>query len=162
MKTKKLLITAIAILTCISSAKAQNVNIPDAIFKAALLNNASINTNMDTEIQISEANVYTGSINVSFLGILDLAGIEAFVALDSLDCSGNQIADLDVSACTSLTTLNCYYNYALTSLDVSACTSLTTLTCQSTNLTSLDVSACNSLTTLTCYENYALTSLNVS
>lgn len=35
MKTKKLLITAIAILSCIASTQAQNVYIPDANFKAA-------------------------------------------------------------------------------------------------------------------------------
>ena len=65
MKTKTLLFTAIAILTCIVSTQAQIVNIPDANFKAALVGNASINTNMDAEIQVSEAAAYTGAIQVS-------------------------------------------------------------------------------------------------
>lgn len=33
---------------------AQNVNIPNAIFKAYLVGNSAINTNGDTEIQMSE------------------------------------------------------------------------------------------------------------
>ena len=40
----------------------QNVNIPDANFKAYLVGNTAINTNGDTEIQVSEANSYTGYI----------------------------------------------------------------------------------------------------
>ena len=48
MKTKNLLITAMATIAFIASTQAQNVNIPDANFKAALVSNASINTNMDT------------------------------------------------------------------------------------------------------------------
>ena len=32
----------------------QNVNIPDANFKAYLVGNSAINTNGDTEIQVSE------------------------------------------------------------------------------------------------------------
>ena len=65
MKTKKLLFTAIATIVFIAGANAQNVTIPDANFKAALVANASINTNMDSEIQITEANSYSGSINLS-------------------------------------------------------------------------------------------------
>ena len=52
MKIKNLLITAIAILSCIAGTQAQNVYIPDSIFKAALVNNTRINTNQDTNIQI--------------------------------------------------------------------------------------------------------------
>ena len=65
MKTKKILITTIAILSCILSTQAQNVYIPDSIFKTALVNNASINTNRDTAIQVSEAAAYVGAINIS-------------------------------------------------------------------------------------------------
>ena len=56
---------------------AQNVNIPDPVFKAALVNNSSINTNMEMEIQVSEANNFTGGINVgNKFTIADLKGIE--------------------------------------------------------------------------------------
>ena len=178
MKTKTLLFKAIAIYLLFTSTqcvKAQNVNIPNAIFKAALVNNASINTNMDAEIQTSEASVFNGAINVNNLGITDLTGIEAFVALDSLDCSSNEAwyydiqngvwvlnsaPLLNVSANTALTYLNCSGN-PITSLDVSANTALTYLNCNSNQLTSLDVSANTALTYLNCWGNQ-LTSLNVS
>ena len=58
------------------------VNIPDAIFKSRLVNNPAINTNADTEIQVSEANAFTGEINVNDSGVGDLTGIEAFINLD--------------------------------------------------------------------------------
>ena len=117
----------------------QNVNIPDANFKAALVGNIAINTNGDNEIQVSEASVFNGAINLNTTSnIIGLSGIQAFVSLTSLNCSNHQLGILDVSACTALTRLNCSGNY-LTSLDVSACTSLTDLQCYSNRLTSLDV-----------------------
>lgn len=113
MKTKNLLFTAMASIAFITGAYTQNVWIPDANFKAALVGNASINTNMDAEIQITEANVYSGSINVSNLSILDLTGIEAFLALDSLDCSRNHISGLELWANIALTYLDCSGNMGL-------------------------------------------------
>jgi len=126
MKVKNILLIGIAILTCIASSQAQNVNIPNAIFKAALVGDTSINTNMDNEIQVSEASVFNGAINVSGLGITNLTGIEAFVLLDSLDCSFNAIDTLNLSSNTALRYLDCsnntyYYfcgNNDLTGLDV--------------------------------------------
>ena len=41
----------------------QNVYIPDANFKAYLVGNSDINTNGDTEIQLSEASAFTGTID---------------------------------------------------------------------------------------------------
>ena len=38
----------------------QNVNIPDTNFKAFLVGDTAINTNGDTEIQVSEANIFSG------------------------------------------------------------------------------------------------------
>ena len=160
MKTIKLLLTAITILTCIVSTQAQIVNIPDANFKAALVGNASINTNMDAEIQTSEAATFTGAIYVSSIGITDLTGIEAFVLLISLDCGGNQIAGgLDVGNNTALFYLNCMGNQ-LTSLNVTDCIALNDLQCWGNQLTSLNVSSCTALTTLNCAYNQ-LTSLDV-
>ena len=65
----------VAFMLFISAAHAQNVHIPDANFKAALVANAAINTNGDTEIQISEAVAFSGEIDVSEKGIADLTGI---------------------------------------------------------------------------------------
>ena len=95
----------------------QNVNIPDANFKAYLVTNPSINTNGDNQIQVSEASAFNGIIDCGYMNISNLTGIEAFVSLTSLNCGFNQLTSLNVSACTALTYLDCTYNQ-LTSLDV--------------------------------------------
>lgn len=77
-----------------------------------------------------------------------------------LDCSWNQLTNLDVSGCTALTELVCVFNQ-LTSLDVSGCTALKMLSCSFNQLTSLDVSKSPALTELGCASN-KLTSLDVS
>ena len=138
----------------------QNVYIPDANFKAYLVGDSEINTNGDTEIQVSEANVFTGTIDCDNEGVLDLTGIEAFTALVGLDCGNNQLTSLDVSQNTSLTVLKCGYNQ-LTSLDLSNNTSLFLLRCNQNQLTSLDVSTNIALTELWCSGNQ-LTSFDVS
>jgi len=142
------------------NAICQNVFIPDANFKAALVANTSINTNGDTEIQITEAAAFTGPIYVNNLSISDLTGIGAFTALTYLYCSVNLLTSLDVSANTALTQLRCSNNQ-LTSLNVSANTALTSLICDNNQLTSLNVSANTALTFLGCSNNQ-LTILNVS
>ena len=136
----------------------QNVNIPDANFKAYLVGNSAINTNGDNEIQVSEASAFNGNIDCNAMNISNLTGIEAFTAITSLYCYTNSLTSLDVSANTALTYLSCDVNQ-LTSLDVSACTALTYLACSSNNLTSLDV--CSVLTYLSCSHN-PLSSLNLS
>jgi hypothetical protein len=147
-------------LFCVILAHSQNVNIPDANFKSALLANIAINTNNDGEIQVSEAAAYTGSINVTSSGISDLAGIEAFTAITGLDCSYNELVSLNVSQNTSLTSLSCGNNH-LTALSVSANTGLTTLDCSVNQLASLNVASNTSLSVLGCNNNQ-LTSLNLS
>ena len=138
----------------------QNVNIPDANFKAYLLGNTAINTNGDNQIQVSEASAFNGTINCSSMNISNLTGIEAFVSLTYLACNSNQLTSLDVSTCTALIDLSCYNNQ-LTSLDVSTCTALIDLSCDLNQLTSLDVSNCSALTVLGCTNNL-LTSLDLS
>ncbi|MCH7535761.1 MAG: hypothetical protein IH948_08480, partial [Bacteroidetes bacterium] len=54
---------------------AQIVNIPDSAFKAYLVGNVSINTNLDGEIQVAEATAFSGMIDVGSKGISDLTGI---------------------------------------------------------------------------------------
>ena len=138
----------------------QNVNIPDANFKSYLVNNSTINTNGDNEIQVSEANAFTGGISCYNEFISDLTGIEAFTALTTLVCSGNYLTSLNISSNTALTFLNCINNN-LTSLDVSGATALNTLYCFDNQLTSLDVSSNSVLNSLNCKDNQ-LTSLDLS
>jgi len=57
-------------------AYGQNVNIPDANFKNYLVNNVSINTNGDNEIQVSEAAAFTGTLYSHNLNILTLQALK--------------------------------------------------------------------------------------
>ena len=139
----------------------QNVYIPDANFKAYLVGEPLINTNGDSEIQVSEASAFTGTINCIGLSISELTGIEAFTALTILYCGNNQLTTLDVSGSTALEVLHCPYNYQLTTLNVSGCTALEELYCFNNQLTYLNVSTNTSLTHLKC-KNNQLTYLNVS
>ena len=152
---KKLLL----ILLCLPIIGLGQVNIPDANFKAYLVGEPSINTNGDTEIQVSEATAFNGTINCNSMNISDLTVIEDFTALTQLWCLGNLLSSLDVSQNTALNTLNCSDNQ-LTSLDVSNNTALIYLSCTSNQLSSLDVSNNNALTLLFCADNQ-LTSLDV-
>lgn len=147
-------------LAGIEFTQAQNVSIPDATFKAALVGNSLINTNSDTEIQVSEASVFSGSINVNTMSITSLTGIEAFVSLTLLDCSQNQLTSLNVSTNTALGTLRCSNNL-ITSLNVSTNTALTVLDCGSNQLTSLDLSNNILLGYLSITSN-SITSLDIS
>ena len=136
------------------------VFIPDTNFKAALVGDTAINTNADSEIQVSEAAAYTGSISVPNLGISDLTGIEAFPNILVLSCDTNQLSSLNVSSNTALLYLSCASNQ-LASLDVSGNTALSNLSCASNQLTSLDVASNMALNYLICNNNQ-LTNLNVS
>lgn len=147
------------------------VYIPDAIFKNYLLNNEAINTNGDDEIQITEAQSFTGRIYCFDMGILDLTGIEAFTSLTSLHCGLNRLTSLDITKNTALISLNCSLNQ-LTSLDVQNNTNLVELDCSQNKITALNVNnntklkdlycSVNKLTTLEVQKNVALQTLGCS
>jgi hypothetical protein len=137
------------------------VAIPDANFKNYLVNNLSINTNADSEIQCSEAIACTEAISISNLMIADLTGIEAFINITQLLCDVNLLSSIDVSSLTLLEELICHSNSGITSLDVSANTNLLQLNCTNLNLTQLNVSNNPNLYTLRCGGNQ-LSSLDVS
>ncbi len=156
----KTTLSILSIIFSISSVLAQNVTIPDANFKAALVANTSINTNEDTEIQVSEAQAYNLELEVNDLGITDLTGIEAFVNLFGLNCNNNQLTTIDISQNTALYSLFCNENQ-LTNLDVSQNTALHVLSCGANPINNLDVSLNTSLTHLSCPSNQ-LSSLDLS
>ncbi|MBL7754716.1 MAG: T9SS type A sorting domain-containing protein [Chitinophagaceae bacterium] len=156
---KRIFLTLISLFACLHSFT-QIVSIPDANFKAALLANPLVNTNFDTEIQVSEAVAFNGILSFSYNSISDLTGIAAFVNLTGLICIGNQITSLDLSSNLALTSLDCPGNQ-LTNLNISANTALSKLYCSQNQLTSLDVSANTALTVLICNMNQ-ISSLDVS
>ena len=138
----------------------QNVTIPDANFKANLVGNSTLNTNADTEIQVSEAQAFTGAILCESWSISDLTGIEAFTSLTELNCTDNSLTTIDLTANTMLTSLTCATNQ-LTNLNISANILLTNLNCTDNLLTGLDVTTNTALTYLSIYTN-SITSVDLS
>ena len=152
-------LTPIHILT--SNTGGPIVYIPDANFKAHLISPWSgVNTNGDSEIQVSEATAYTYWINVGLSSISDLTGIEAFVNLIQFSCYGNQLTNIDLSQNTALTDLNCEDNQ-LISLDLSQNSALDILYCDNNQLTSLNLNGAVSLGAVRANYNQ-LTSLDLS
>jgi Leucine-rich repeat (LRR) protein len=139
---------------------AQNVNIPDANFKAYLVGNNLINTNGDTEIQVSEAQAFTGMIYCPNLSISDLTGIEAFTSLNSLHCFGNQITTIDLSNNLLIAGIICFNNN-ISSLNISSNNLLDNIDCSNNPLTSIDLTNKPNLRFLTCSGNQ-FTSLDLS
>jgi len=138
----------------------QNVNIPDANFKAYLVGNTSINTNGDSEIQQSEAAAFNGQIICSFMNISDLTGIEYFTDLVHLDCHFNLLTSLDMSSNPDLDFLYCSHNQ-ITSIDVSQNTILDELVCFNNQLISLDLSNNTALADMACFNNPNLSCIKV-
>ncbi len=151
------------------NASAQIVTIPDAAFKAKLLEadntihiaqdaagqNIRIDLNQDGEIQASEA-LLVYSLSVDNAGIQSLTGIESFTNLRQLYCSSNLLVSLDISQNADLEILNCSHNQ-LVQLDVSNQPDLHYLDCSYNLVTSLDVSSNLSLSTLICHVNQLAT-----
>jgi len=145
---------------------AQIVNLPDANFKDKLLNhNPVIDTNGDNEIQVSEAENFTGIMDVSGSssnpgGIIDLTGLEAFTDIIGFTANFNDIQSVDFSSNLLLDNITINEN-PLTNIDVSQNQNLRNLSLSSSNLTSLDVS--NKPNLILVQANFAqISSLDVS
>ena len=113
----------------------------------------------DDYVTTSRINTVT-NLDVAYLSIADLTGIEDFTALTNLSCHHNNLTALDVTQNTSLTELYCSINQ-IANLDVTQNTALTKLYCYNNQLSNLDVSLNTSLTDLRCYNNQ-LTGLDVT
>ncbi|MBC2846630.1 DUF7619 domain-containing protein [Winogradskyella flava] len=119
----KQLLLLVLCFFALANSQAQIVNIPDANFKAKLLEASSSNQiaeilnygydvidyNYDGEIQVYEAEEVI-SLNLNFSEISDLTGIEAFINLEKLECRQNQISVLDLSQNTQLVELDMLWN----------------------------------------------------
>lgn len=154
------LITTLFSIAIGTGSIAQNVNIPDANFKAYLVGNTAINTNSDSEIQESEAQAFSGTINAANLNISDLTGIEAFINIQQLFCNNNNLTSLDLSQNVYLINVYCEVNQ-IQSLDVSQNSALGTLVCRSNQLTSITFGTNPNLGGLYCQQNQ-LTSIDLS
>lgn len=174
-------IYTLIVVILFSTLQAQNINIPDALFKSKLLaaratnfiakdlsgNYFKIDTNNDGEIQESEA------LAVSYLDIQcsqtfcsdnmkmsNITGIEAFQNLIYLNCDSHNLTTLPINSLVQLQTLSCSKNL-LQTLNLSGLSNLTNLSCFYNRLQSLNLSPCPNLKELTC-GNFLMTSINLS
>lgn len=127
------------------------VFIPDTNFKSHLIADTTINTNLDTEIQASEATAFTGDILVSNLNIADLTGILAFKNITKLDVSDNLLTNLNITLQSNLSILDCSNNN-LESLDLSNNTNLIEINVASNSLETLNLKNGNT-TAITSYNS---------
>ncbi|GAB3713345.1 T9SS type A sorting domain-containing protein [Flavobacterium koreense] len=130
---------------------AQIVNIPDANFKALLVNSSitngiaydcainsyyKIDDNNNGEIEFSEA-LQVCQLNLINANIFDLTGIEAFTNLKILVCGNNNVTNLNVSQLVQIEILNLYQNQ-LMSLDINNLSNLRQLECRYNQIASLN------------------------
>ncbi|MDR2148082.1 MAG: hypothetical protein LBE91_16670 [Tannerella sp.] len=87
------------------------IEVPDATFKTYLLEN--FDANKDGNLTVGEAKAIT-DLNIAGMGIEKLDGIEKFANLASLDCSNNQLEELEIRYNRKLNKLVCTGNKPLT------------------------------------------------
>ena len=149
---KKLLVTVIALAAVSLNAKADyaidETTFPDENFRNFLTSQSYGSDGVLKDAELASITV----MDVSRKSVASLKGIELFTALQDLDCSSNQLTELDLSQNTQLLYLECSQNQ-LTSLDVSGLTSLQILFCYRNKLQSLDVTTNTNLTKLAFFEN---------
>ena len=126
--------------------------VPDDNFENALIN-LGLDNILDNYVATASIDTVT-ILDVSSENIADLTGIEDFTDLLELNCSENQLSELDVSHNTYLSTLDCSHNY-LTSLNLSQNTSLTLLRCYNNQLSTLDVKNGNNTYFLHFFSHFA-------
>lgn len=153
----KVVLSFLTIIFISNKILSQTTEIPDTNFEQALID-LGYDTTLDGQIH-TENIIWITFLNVSHKSINDLAGIEDFTALTSIDCSFNQLTSLDVSNNNALTELFCILNQ-LTSLDVSNNIDLEILDCHENQLTNLNVSNNTKLVYINCSFNH-LISLDV-
>lgn len=126
----------------------QNVYIPDVNFKNYLLSHAGINSNLDTAIQVSEANAFNGILDISSKNISNLTGIEAFINLTDFRCYDNLISgSLDMSNSLNLKHLDCSEN-TISNINIVNNLKLEYLSIYDNQITTIDVSNNDSLKNL--------------
>ena len=134
------------------------LKIEDENFRQYCLNEFDNSPN-DGKISLKEAlNVI--EINAKGLEINTLAGIEYFSKIRKLNCSANNLKEIDVSSNKDLRVLDCSFN-PITTIEVSELSRLTDLHLHSTNIKNIDVSK-NAALELLATSNSPITALNVA
>ncbi len=144
-------------LTLRRAVAINETNFPDTNFRAYVSEN--LDQNQDGALSTAECAVVV-ELDAGNRDISNLKGIEYFTELRILNCVGNRLEELDVSACSKLEALYCYDNQ-LRKLDISGCMALRDLSCPQNQLTSLDLSGHTALEVLVCAGNQ-LETLDIS
>lgn len=168
-------------------ANAQIVNIPNAVFKAKLLQASSgngiasfqspiynpdlqmtwtvpssnkIDTNNDGEIQVSEA-LMVKCLNFNECNLTNIIGLEAFTNLQYLNIRTNSINGFNVSVLSNLIYLDCNTVGTIANSDFSGLSNLQYLDCSSNQLSTLNVSGLTYLKELNFNDNQ-IQNINIS
>ena len=157
MKTK-LLIVAVCFISYLNNA--QTTAIPDTNFEQALINLGYDTAPINGHVSTTAINSIT-HLSISNKNINDLTGIEDFTMLTYLNCSFNNLDNLDLSNNTQLTSVNCRYN-DIVDLNLSNLTSLETVVCSANWMETLDLSDNLSLEYLKSKYNVRLSDLDLS
>ena len=139
------------------SPETKIVNIPDAKFKAYLVEN--FDTDKDGEISESEA-LKVVEIRCYNKDIASMAGLSSFTNLEILVCSGNRILTIDLSQNLKLKEIDCANN-PISNVNVEKNISLEKLICYSTEVVNLNLKSNVNLIELNCSSN-GITVLDVS
>jgi hypothetical protein len=163
--------TFLFFLIFINYLHSQIVNIPDANLKSALVNFTYADTNNnilkldannDNEIQKSEANGFTGSLDISSQGISNLTGLEEFTNITELHCGGSNVFTvLDLSKNIELVKVYARNTGKIEHIDVTKNIKLEELYCDGNNLDDIDVTNNVVLTQFDCSNNQ-LTTIDLS
>ena len=132
-------------------------NFPDEIFREYIREkfDEDGNNRLDPE-EIASVK----SITIKDKGCSSLKGIRFFTEVEQIDCSGNNLTELDVSGCSKLIAIECKNN-KLTSVNISGCQALMGIDIEDNEFTDLDFSSCKYMMVILCGNN-KLTSLDVS
>lgn len=149
------------VLILLQDANAQTTAIPDSIFEQKLIN-LGIDSDglVNGQILNSDAAAVT-ALEVKNADIMDLTGIEAFVNLVNLNCSGNWFTTLNLTNNPNLEVLDCSVNDSLSTLDISNNLLLKELFCHYNNLSNLDITNHTALVKVRCQHNQ-LSSLDIT
>lgn len=102
-------------------------------------------TDGDGLLSQSERDAVT-QMDLRKLGIQDLSGLEWFSALESLNCSENDLVSLELADFPALTSLTCNENSRLSELTLSGVPALEQLHCFDSSLSQLDLQGVPNLT----------------
>ncbi len=118
----------------------------DPNLKAAILANPDdVDSNDDDEIQFSEAEYFTGTLELSISNIDDATGLEYFDNISEVHLGYNNLSSIDLTANDKLIKITVHQNN-LTSINISGLLDLERLTIWGNNLSSIDVSSNTALT----------------